>query len=570
LSFNDFKEVSSNNTGSSTRYGGNDVKEIMQILNNKTVSNRRVSIKNPWRFTEFFDFTPASSGTPAAPTDANNTRIYADPSDFKLKAKKVGGTVIELENVDIPSSALQTISDKAKLNANIFYKDQNNDIGDFYIDFGDIGTPSNPAAGKRRLFLDTTSGELSVRTSGGATVSLEGAGGGGGDVSTTTSNTYGDFDQIFRSSRVKIRNPANTQSYSLVGSAITAARNITLPLLTGNDTAVMEAFAQTLTNKTIAAGSNTISGIADAHISAHTTTKITTASKSLLNSAIVYNDQNNNLGDFYLDFGDITTPANPAAGTRRLFHDSTSGKLSVRTSAGGTVALESTIYPDAASGGSIWGLWTGGARQGTGMFSNCLMQPTPTTVPSTFQGSNTSWQATTDFVTNATSATQAGFQGPQPTQGGWFTTRSQNFRFKVKLQTDALTNKRIFVGFIGANTVPTATDTLIGTAVAGFGFRFSSTTDTTWKVLRNDTSGAAVTVDSGVTVTANSPDTLEIIADDANTQIGWSIDGSAITNYTTDIPSNITPLNYFVILETKTASAQRFRVYYAYLTQVGV
>lgn len=55
---------------------------------------------------------------------------------------------------------------------------------------------------------------------------------------------------------------------------------------------------ETLTNKTIAAGSNTITGIVDANIGTHTTTKITTSSKSLLNSAIVYNDQANTYGDF--------------------------------------------------------------------------------------------------------------------------------------------------------------------------------------------------------------------------------------------------------------------------------
>lgn len=55
---------------------------------------------------------------------------------------------------------------------------------------------------------------------------------------------------------------------------------------------------ETLTNKTIAAGSNTITGIVDANIGTHTTSKITTNSKSLLNSAIVYNDQANVYGDF--------------------------------------------------------------------------------------------------------------------------------------------------------------------------------------------------------------------------------------------------------------------------------
>jgi len=44
-----------------------------------------------------------------------------------------------------------------------------------------ISTPANPTGGTRRIFCNTATGELSVRTSGGTTVSLEGAGGGGVD-----------------------------------------------------------------------------------------------------------------------------------------------------------------------------------------------------------------------------------------------------------------------------------------------------------------------------------------------------------------------------------------------------
>ena len=53
----------------------------------------------------------------------------------------------------------------------------NNNIsmGENYMTFDDISTPANPGIGQRRLFVDTATGELSVRTNGGITVSLEGA-----------------------------------------------------------------------------------------------------------------------------------------------------------------------------------------------------------------------------------------------------------------------------------------------------------------------------------------------------------------------------------------------------------
>ena len=77
-------------------------------------------------------------------------------------------------------------------------------------------------------------------------------------VYTDQANTLGDFDFIVRDTRLKIQNPANTFSYLISGSAITANRTITLPLLTGNDTLATLAFAQTFTNKTIVLSSNTV------------------------------------------------------------------------------------------------------------------------------------------------------------------------------------------------------------------------------------------------------------------------------------------------------------------------
>ena len=48
--------------------------------------------------------------------------------------------------------------------------------GAFYQDIGEIAVPANPAANVRRLFVDSATGKMSVRTNAGATVSLEGGG----------------------------------------------------------------------------------------------------------------------------------------------------------------------------------------------------------------------------------------------------------------------------------------------------------------------------------------------------------------------------------------------------------
>lgn len=70
-----------------------------------------------------------------------------------------------------------------------------------------------------------------------------------------------------------------------------------------------------LTNKTINAPDNTVTNIGDANTATFTTTKISTTSKSLLNTAIVYNDQTNTFGAFDQIFPNSRLLINNPAGT---------------------------------------------------------------------------------------------------------------------------------------------------------------------------------------------------------------------------------------------------------------
>jgi hypothetical protein len=167
-------------------------------------------------------------------------------------------------------------------------------------------------------------------------------------VSTIQANTFGDFTQQFRSGKLELRDSNNSHSYVITGSDITSNRTVTipvldaddtfdmlgtaqtitgtktfvstgikikdsdashvytivssdlagdailtLPLFSGTDTLVTQALAQSLTNKTIDATSNTISNIGDANIGVHTSSKISINAKGQLNSNIVYKDQAN-------------------------------------------------------------------------------------------------------------------------------------------------------------------------------------------------------------------------------------------------------------------------------------
>ncbi|KKK75164.1 hypothetical protein LCGC14_2876490, partial [marine sediment metagenome] len=80
----------------------------------------------------------------------------------------------------------------------------NENLGAYYLDIDDIAVPANPGAGIRRLFVDAATGELSVRTNAGTTVSLEGALAGhdhtgaadGGVLTNDEHDGYSDYAEI--------------------------------------------------------------------------------------------------------------------------------------------------------------------------------------------------------------------------------------------------------------------------------------------------------------------------------------------------------------------------------------
>jgi hypothetical protein len=208
------------------------------------------------------------------------------------------GIVLPKVSINLPFKALNVASNKLSISDNTTNKTVDFDVVEANLNIADM----TGSLGNARLTDISYSKLLSVPTT---------------IVQTNQANTFGNFAQVFASSQLKINNPAGTFAYILVSSAITANRNITMPLLTGDDQITFDAYPTTLTNKTIAVagGNNTITGIVDVNIDAHTTSKITTTSKALLNSSIVYTDQINTFGAFAQTFPSSQLHVNNPAGT---------------------------------------------------------------------------------------------------------------------------------------------------------------------------------------------------------------------------------------------------------------
>ena len=279
-------------------------------------------------------------------------------TDFKEVSNPVSGTTTKYGSKDLLDIMQifngKTVSSKRPQIANPW-------IWKSWQDITEIAEPSIPATSSiQRLFIDSADHLLKLKKSDGTIVIVGSGGGGGGsgNVSTTSSNTYGDFDQIFRSSRLKLTNPANTFNYAFVGSAIAAARNITLPLLTANDNMVTEAFTQTLTNKTVNATNNTItdSSTAAGDLLKSDGTKFTRLARGTASQVLAVNAGGTDLqwttqaggGDMVLANVQTVTGAKTFNDTKLLLRNP-ADTFSVTMAAGAQTAARTYTFPVTAS-----------------------------------------------------------------------------------------------------------------------------------------------------------------------------------------------------------------------------
>jgi hypothetical protein len=261
---------------------------------------------------------------------AANDVMLTNPGNTDIIWGKVGDSMISAH-----TTTKIAVMSKSLLNSQIMYNDEDGMFGSHYFDMGQMATPPAPPSGERRFYVNQATGEASVITSAGLVLSLEaqGTGGGGG--------TGVDEEVILR------------EAGAIVGSGSGHKINF----LIGSQFDISEDLADDEYEIKIADNA-----IIDALIGPHTTSKITTLSKSLLNTNIVYGDQNNNLGSFYFDMTQIAAPATPAAGTRRFYVDSGTGKASIKDSSGNTISLEEV----GGGGGSAGGMSAGGTATGSG------------------------------------------------------------------------------------------------------------------------------------------------------------------------------------------------------------
>src|SRR5688500_9492389 len=206
-------------------FGSDDIDYINKLLTGTDQSaTDPIDINTTWKFRN------SKARIQGASTQVSILATEAATSDKTVTLPDATGRV-SLENNTATltnktiSGASNTITNiaKAALPGSVLHNDQNNTLGAFYLDVAEIAEPSNPGADILRIFANGTTGELSVRKPGGTTVSLEASGGGGAwdpaAAETLTNKT------IAFASNTLTGVASLTTSQTLTGKTITFADN---------------------------------------------------------------------------------------------------------------------------------------------------------------------------------------------------------------------------------------------------------------------------------------------------------------------------------------------------------
>lgn len=531
MSFDAFKEVTISNPGSATRYGSDDVLDVMKILNGKVVSTRRPIISNRWRWISYQEIQQMAEASVPTPTDSNVVNLFQSATDNHLKVKKTGGTIVDLENIGSgtwSNTSTETFSNKTvNFDTNTLKHSTTNATGD--IMFYDA-----TAAKYIRLAKGTANQSLTVNAAG---TTLEWAtvtgGGGGGEANTASNigtagiglffqklgvdlqfkqlfspdgsvnisddtgnqkidltlpagvaktgaqNTFGDFQNTFRSGRLAITNPANSAAYFWVGSAISASRNVTLPLLTANDQMTCDTFPTNLLNKTL--GTGTVANT-DVISLKHSTTN--TLGELLVNTGTKFDRKAKGAADTYLkvnasgtdlEWGSIAIPTStiddltdvtitsPAIGHLLAFTGSVwankpkgSADTYLKVNSAGTdlewaalppapQATPGIKLPDGTTtipGSGRWGAFYGGSGNGMGMMG---FAPTYSRL---YGGTSSASESSTQILSAATTNAIAEFKT------GCAFRRDSQCVFKAKWYLTSAASCKVKIGLSDAPLLP--------------------------------------------------------------------------------------------------------------------
>lgn len=366
-------------------------------------------------------------------------------------------------------------------------------------------------------------------------------------AATTSVNDWGNNMQTFRHQYIKIMNPANTFGYIFNTSAIATNINLTLPVLSADDTFVFTNASQVLYNKTL--NSPTISAMTintDSNTIKHSTTN--QAGDLLVNTGSKF--------DRFARGGANQVPIMNPTGTGWTWIDKTA--LQGEPGAPGEPGTGDYQFPIVQN--VISGAWFGTtAAGGSGCWSGFLTDTS---------------NVTPTNISDSTGRIGIRYSFNSDEDRGGFVTNSQYFtidnnpelwvRYACVSGVDDY-EYRITIGFVDDTSADygTGDDTLAGRKCFTWYKEIQDTTNI--NIGHND---GDATGNKTSTVTLSSADTsihtIRLVGESANNRFGISLDGANAQYVTTEIPVSGERLGCIVQFENEDSNSRVFEVYGAY------
>jgi len=388
------------------------------------------------------------------------------------------------------------------------------------------------------------------------TLELPDLSGSGKLVAAGGANDWGTAAQTFRSTYFIMRNPANSNSYIHTTSAIAGNRVVLWPLLTADDEVVFKAFAQALISKTIHINQNIFKhsttnaqgdllkydtsyggyiriprGTADQVWAVKSDgsdaewTTISAGGGGSADKVKVYEG-----GSLV---GTIARKLNFNATDFNCTNDVANDEIDIALAvSGGGGSSADEIYSNMAPNGYKYGYWNGEVNySGYGLLGDL----------SGFDVAPTNYIDTSAGHTGATwaiSGTNAvGWKTNNPV-----TMRKLNPDITIAFLLDENgdnTGSRFYAGFASTGAVTKSSSFL--DSLSGF-LMFKHSSENFFKIANNDGSGSMVE-GSSILTTNSGWHSIRLLADEAGSRFGWSLDGGAITYVSSEIPSSTATLH---------------------------